>query len=287
VSNNENIVEVGSVFVIMASHGDIDSTYQVIQEECNKQAKVAKLRNNNEGSSHTNLALIETAEFIICDLTHEDPNCYYELGYAHGAGNYADEILLIARIDTQLHFDISPFRVRYYSDDKDLRELVESNLRGMIKQAKENDNLTRKKRKERNIFNIGITWGTGDNITEGLVFLIISFNKDMDKTNSIIQEECKKLEFVLRRGDEGVGSNLILFDILDALNASELIICDLTHERPNCCYELGYTDAFIEDFEETLIIAKEDTKLQLNISPSRVKYYSNDDELRQILNTNL
>jgi hypothetical protein len=41
--------------------------------------------------------LIERCEFIICDLTNERLNVYYELGYAHGVGNEAREILLIAK----------------------------------------------------------------------------------------------------------------------------------------------------------------------------------------------
>ena len=49
--------------------------------------------------------LIEDAEFIICDLSLERPNVYYELGYAHGVGNEANDILLIAKEGTNLHFD--------------------------------------------------------------------------------------------------------------------------------------------------------------------------------------
>ena len=48
------------------------------------------------------------------DLTVERPTVYYELGYAHGVGNRAIEILLIAKTGTHLHFDIAHLAVMYY-----------------------------------------------------------------------------------------------------------------------------------------------------------------------------
>jgi hypothetical protein len=76
--------------------------------------------------------LIERAEFIVCDLTNERPNVYYELGYAHGVGNEAMDILLIAKEGTALHFDIAPLRVQYYSSTEHLRAIVSSGLKAMI-----------------------------------------------------------------------------------------------------------------------------------------------------------
>ena len=77
---------------------------------------------------------IERAEFIICDLTNERPNVYYELGYAHGVGNEGADILLIAKEGTTLHFDIGPLRVQYYSSTEHLRTIISANLKQMIRQ---------------------------------------------------------------------------------------------------------------------------------------------------------
>jgi hypothetical protein len=80
--------------------------------------------------------LIERAEFLIFDLSLERPNVYYELGYAHGVGNEAAEILLIAREGTSVHFDSAPLRVRFYRSMEHLRGIVENGLREMIRIAR-------------------------------------------------------------------------------------------------------------------------------------------------------
>ena len=110
--------------------------YAAIKDECKKFRLQAKRVDENTGSGliiREITDFIERAEFIVCDLTNERPNVYYELGYAHGVGNEAMDILLIAREGTVLYFDIAPLRVQYYSSSEHLMTIVSSNLKNMIR----------------------------------------------------------------------------------------------------------------------------------------------------------
>jgi hypothetical protein len=126
----------GLVFVIMPFSPDMDELYQAIRDECPKLGLHARRADDRVGSGiilREIAELIENAEFLIVDLTHERPNVYYELGYAHGVGNESIDILLIAQEGTSLHFDIAPLRVRYYKSVADLRETVRRELQEMIR----------------------------------------------------------------------------------------------------------------------------------------------------------
>jgi hypothetical protein len=125
------------VFVIMSLRGEeIQETYSSIKDECNRIGLDAIRIDENTGSGFIIkeiVTFIEKAEFIICDLTNERPNVYYELGYAHGVGNQPLNILLIAKEGTTLHFDIAPLRVQYYRSTEHLRSIVAKNLKEMIR----------------------------------------------------------------------------------------------------------------------------------------------------------
>ena len=125
------------VFVIMPFNGEeMTEVYSAIKDECLKLGLTATRADENVGSGFVIREitdLIEEAEFIICDLTHERPNVYYELGYAHGVGNEASDLLLIAKEGTQLHFDIAPLRVVYYRSTEHLRSLAAASLKEMIR----------------------------------------------------------------------------------------------------------------------------------------------------------
>ncbi len=125
------------VFVVMSFAGqEMDDVYSAIKDEC-KKLKLHSVRVDEKIGSGFVIQeikdLIEKAEFIIFDLSEERPNVYYELGYAHGIGNEAEDILLLAKEGTNIHFDIAPLRVQFYRSTENLRAIVSSNLEEMIR----------------------------------------------------------------------------------------------------------------------------------------------------------
>jgi hypothetical protein len=110
----------GQVFVIMHFEED-KAVYEAIVAECDELNRIKKFNQElvaKRADDRPEAAviideikkLILESEFIIVDLTHERPNVYYELGYAHGVGNQPSDVLLIASKDAHVHFDIAGLR---------------------------------------------------------------------------------------------------------------------------------------------------------------------------------
>jgi hypothetical protein len=125
------------VFVMMSFLSDeMQDAYAAIQDACARIGLDALRIDENIGSGlivREIATMINEAEFIVCDLTHERPNVYYELGYAHGTGNSADNILLIARDGTKPHFDIAPLRIHFYRSTEHLRSVISDKLDRMVR----------------------------------------------------------------------------------------------------------------------------------------------------------
>lgn len=67
------------------------------------------------------LEKIEKSRFLVCDITTERPNVYYELGYAHGLKK---EVILVAKQGTPAHFDIKDYNIIFYKNITDLETRV-------------------------------------------------------------------------------------------------------------------------------------------------------------------
>lgn len=67
------------------------------------------------------LEKLRESRFLVCDISTERPNVYYELGFAHGIGK---EVILVAREGTTLHFDIKDYNVIFYRSYSDLESRV-------------------------------------------------------------------------------------------------------------------------------------------------------------------
>ncbi len=70
---------------------------------------------------------IRSAALVIADVTPDNANVFYELGYAHGIGK--PTILLSDRRREKLPFDISGFRTLFYDNSIGGKAVVEQRLK--------------------------------------------------------------------------------------------------------------------------------------------------------------
>ena len=77
---------------------------------------------------------IENSSLVIADITPNNPNVYYEVGYAHGINKTT--ILLSDKDREKLPFDISGFRLLYYSNSIAGKSNVELALRKHLESIK-------------------------------------------------------------------------------------------------------------------------------------------------------
>lgn len=68
---------------------------------------------------------IDKSKFLLCDVSTERPNVYYELGYAHGRRK---DVILIARQGSTVHFDIKDYNIIFYRNFTELEERIAKRL---------------------------------------------------------------------------------------------------------------------------------------------------------------
>jgi hypothetical protein len=127
--------KINTAFVVMQYLGQ-DKVYDAIAEGCTDAGVSARRADKTAGSGLVLKKIFKNiveAEFIVCDLTNERPNVYYELGFAMGVGNLPNDILLITSDISALHFDLKGLDVKEYKDMSDLRDIVAKSMREMVK----------------------------------------------------------------------------------------------------------------------------------------------------------
>ncbi len=126
--DTSKIVQPGFVFILMAmlkSDPSLKDVHQTIKRACSRCELNANRVDDIAFTEQINekiLGNIRCAQFIVADLTHNRPNVYYEIGYAHA---FKKPTILIAREGTKPHFDIQGFPIIFYDSFSDLEtELI-------------------------------------------------------------------------------------------------------------------------------------------------------------------
>jgi hypothetical protein len=134
----KKIAEANAAFIIMAfseqSAGFIPivDIHSALKRGCQTAGVRAHRVDEVEHSGSITTLLLEQIKrhrFLISDLTHERPNVYYEVGYAHGLEK---EVILTAHRGTPIHFDIASYNVILYDSATELEERVARRLQARI-----------------------------------------------------------------------------------------------------------------------------------------------------------
>ena len=109
---------------------DVLETIKYAAQLCGIRAERVDDTESNERITDRILKSINSASYVIVDLTKERPNVFFEAGYAQGRGKTA---IYIARQGTPLHFDIRDYPVILFRSMKELREGIQKRLDALSK----------------------------------------------------------------------------------------------------------------------------------------------------------
>lgn len=120
--------------------------------------------------------------------------------------------------------------------------------------------------------------------TAFVMMAIDESNPELEDIKIAIKETFHAFEIKAVVADEIEHGEAITDRVLSEIESSEFLIADLTLERPNVYYEIGYADALKK---RVILVRKKGTKLHFDIAHRNCPEYENATKLRNLLRRRL
>lgn len=120
-------------------------------------------------------------------------------------------------------------------------------------------------------------------IERGYVFILMAMIDDdpmLCDIHEAIRSVCERFELVAERVDDMQYRGTITEKVKGSIQRAEFLIADLTHNRPNVYYEIGYAEAL---GKEVILTARRDTEPHFDVQNLNILFYANLSELTDLL----
>lgn len=126
---------------------------------------------------------------------------------------------------------------------------------------------------------------------KGLVFVATPFTganmSVISEVYSVIRDECASLGLHTKKVFHSDDTIFVVREITNLIECAEFLIFDLTFERPNLYYELGYAHGVSPESAKVLLIAMDGFETNFDISTLCVHIYKSKEHLRTIIATEM